>query len=249
MIRKNFLSDSNQNGSGLISEEATLLGCIIKSIMFDLPIFPLNTVLFPGMPLPLHIFEARYKQMIATCLDNDRVFGVALIKHGSEALGPLADPYLIGCIAKILDSQPLEEGRMQITTVGERRFRILELMHDLPYLVGKVENHPFELDAPGELQLAAQQLNPKVNKYIHLLNQIEAVDLDPGNLPQDPLMLCHLAAALLQMPPEEKQKLLETGSALELINATNQVYTREISILRAIIERGKDQSKTPVSQN
>jgi Lon protease-like protein len=217
--------------------------------MFELPLFPLNTVLFPGMPLPLHIFEERYKQMIGECLEGDRLFGVVLIRNGSEALGPLAEPHTVGCTARIMEVEPLEEGRMQITTVGERRFRIHSLKYDLPYLVGEVEFHPLPVDGAEKLQSAAEQLAPKVRQYINLLKQIEAVDLDPDSLPQDPLMLGHLAPALLQMPPGEKQDLLNSESALELIKSTNQIYTREIAFLRAIIERGKDQSQYPVSQN
>jgi len=87
------------------------------------------------MPLPLHIFEDRYKQMIGECLEGDRLFGVVLIRNGSEALGPLAEPHTVGCTARIMEAQPLEEGRMQITTIGERRFRIHSLNYNLPYLV------------------------------------------------------------------------------------------------------------------
>lgn len=235
--------------SSSIHRDFKRLGCIIKSIMFELPIFPLNTVLFPGMPLPLHIFEARYKEMIGKCLEDDRLFGVALIKHGSEALGPLAEPFSIGCTAKIVDFQPLQEGRMQISSVGEQRFRIQNLMDDLPYLVGEVEYHPFIEENPEEIETAAKKLIPKVHQYMDLLNQIEPIDLEAGNLPQDPLLLGYLASSLLQMPPNEKQKILESDSALELINATIPVYTREIAFLRAIIEHGKNQPKTQVSQN
>lgn len=217
--------------------------------MFELPLFPLNTVLFPGMPLPLHIFEARYKQMIGECLERDRLFGVVLIQNGSESLGPLAEPHTVGCTARIMEVEPLEEGRMQITTVGERRFRIHSLIYDLPYLVGMVEFHPMVVESPEELIPAAHKLTPKVRQYINLLKQIEAVDLDPDNLPQDPLMLGHLAPVLLQMPPIEKQDLLISESALELLLSTNQIYSREIAFLRAIIERSKDQSQYPVSQN
>ena len=217
--------------------------------MFELPIFPLNTVLFPGMPLPLHIFEARYKEMIGKCLEGDRLFGVALIKSGSEALGPLAEPYSIGCTAKIVDYQPLQEGRFQISCVGEQRFRIHNLMDDLPHLVGEVEYYPFVEDNPEIIEIAAKQLIPKVRQYIDLLNQIEPVDLEAGNLPQDPLLLGYLASSLLQMPPNEKQNLLEFGSTLELINASIPIYTRETAFLRAIIEHGKNQPKSEVSQN
>ena len=169
--------------------------------MFELPLFPLNTVLFPGMPLPLHIFEARYKQMIGKCLEGDKVFGVNMISRGSEALGPLAEPYSIGCTARITESQLLEQGRMQITAVGERRFRILKLMDDLPYLVAEVEYTPLKIYKPEELRPGVEQLTTKVQQYINLLNQIEKVDLDPGNLPQDPLMLGYMASASCKCPP------------------------------------------------
>ena len=67
--------------------------------MFELPLFPLNIVLFPGMPLSLHIFEDRYKLLIGKCLQERQPFGVVLIKKGIEALGPLAEPHHIGCTA------------------------------------------------------------------------------------------------------------------------------------------------------
>ena len=217
--------------------------------MIKLPLFPLNTVLFPGMPLPLHIFESRYKQMIGKCRDGDKLFGVNMIKHGNEALVPLAEPYSTGCTARIIKSQFLEQGRMQITAVGEQRFRIFKLMGDLPYLVGEVEYTPLKIDKPEELQPGVDQLTSKLIEYIKLLNQIEKVDLDPDNLPQDPLTLGFMASSLLQMPPNEKQNLLECENTIELINSTSRIYSREIAFLRVIIERGKDQSKSPVSQN
>jgi Lon protease-like protein len=148
-----------------------------------------------------------------------------------------------------MEVEPLEEGRMQITTVGEQRFRILSLIYDLPYLVGMVEFHPIVVESPEELISAADKLTPKVRQYINLLKQIEAVDLDPDSLPQDPVMLGHLAPVLLQMPPIEKQDLLISESALELLLSTNRIYSREIAFLRAIITRSKDQSQSPVSQN
>ena len=93
--------------------------------MLDLPLFPLNTVLFPGMPLSLHIFEDRYKRMIGECIDSGNPFGVVLIKRGQEANGPLAEPHEIGCTARIIEVEPLSEGRMNIVVLGQKRFRIL----------------------------------------------------------------------------------------------------------------------------
>jgi Lon protease-like protein len=217
--------------------------------MFELPLFPLHTVLFPGMPLPLHIFESRYKQMIGLCLEEEKPFGVVLIRQGSEALGPLAEPYSIGCTARIVEVQPLNEGRMHITTVGERRFRIQSLNHDSPYLVGKVEYYPMPADDSGKLMPIAKRLAPKVQQYIHLLNEIEEVELDSENLPEDPLIFAHLAAVLLQMPPNEKQELLESASTMDMLNSANQVYTREIAFLRAIIDHGHDEAQSYITNN
>src|SRR4030067_2100194 len=95
--------------------------------MFDLPLFPLNTVLFPGMPLPLHIFEERYKRLIRDCLETHQPFGVVLIRKGYEANGPLAEPHEIGCTARIVDIQPLSDGGINVITLGENRFRIHSL--------------------------------------------------------------------------------------------------------------------------
>jgi len=217
--------------------------------MHKLPLFPLNTVLFPGMPLPLHIFEERYKQMIQLCMDEDELFGVVLIQHGSEALGPLAQPHTVGCTARIVDVETLAEGRMNITTIGEQRFRILSLDYDSPYLIGEVEFYPMESELPDRLTPAASRLAPKVKQYMRLLNEIEEIDLDPDHLPEDPLELAHLGAILLQMPPEKKQELLRAASALDMLNLSNQIYDREIAFLRAIIKHGKDEQQSPITYN
>ena len=201
------------------------------------------------MPLPLHIFESRYKQMIEFCLEEDKQFGVVLIHRGSEALGPLAEPHSIGCTARISEVQPLEEGRMQITAIGESRFRIQNLNYSSPYLFGEVELYPFSEAGSEKLLPAANRLAPKVRHYIHLLNEIEQIKLDPHSLPVDPLTFAHFAAALLQMPPREKQDLLKSASALNLLISTDKMYTREIAFMRAIINHGQDKTQSYISQN
>jgi Lon protease-like protein len=188
------------------------------------------------MPLPLHIFEERYKQMIKMRLEEDQPFGVVLIRHGSEALGPLAEPHSIGCTARIVDVETLAEGRMNITTLGENRFRILSLDYDSAYLTGEVELFPIAVDQSEQLIPESRRLAPKIRQYMNLLNQIDDINLDPDNLPDDPLELAHLGAILLQMPPEKKQELLISPSALEMLNAANKIFDREIAFLRAIIE-------------
>ena len=92
----------------------------------NLPLFPLNTVLFPNASLPLQIFEERYKQMLEDCLQADSRFGVILIKAGAE-VGEPAIPYSIGTVANIIQVQEARGGRRFISAVGERRFRIKEI--------------------------------------------------------------------------------------------------------------------------
>ncbi|MEZ4622859.1 MAG: LON peptidase substrate-binding domain-containing protein [Caldilineaceae bacterium] len=105
----------------------------------DLPLFPLkNVVLFPGMVLPLHIFEPRYREMINRCIDEQLPFGVVLIEEGTE-IGEAATPHRIGTGAKIIRVERLEDGRMNITALGTERFQIQEVHHDRAYLTATVE--------------------------------------------------------------------------------------------------------------
>ena len=102
---------------------------------FELPIFPLGVVLFPGMPLPLHIFEPRYRLMMARCLEDDRTFGVAQISEGTEGQSGTV-PCRVGCSAQILEVAPFADGRMNLQTLGMQRFEILELREHDEYLIG-----------------------------------------------------------------------------------------------------------------
>jgi len=107
----------------------------------ELPLFPLNTVLFPSLPLPLHIFEERYKLMIGTCAVTDNLFGVCLIKEGVE-VGGSAEPFEIGTVARIAEIERMPDGRMNLMTFGTDRFRLLEIKQREPYLMGQVEIMP-----------------------------------------------------------------------------------------------------------
>ncbi|HTU83654.1 MAG TPA: LON peptidase substrate-binding domain-containing protein, partial [Candidatus Acidoferrales bacterium] len=100
-----------------------------------LRLFPLNAVLFPGAVLNLHIFESRYKQMIAECLESGEGFGVALIAEGAEAGDPNVTPHEIGSIAEIVDVQSLPFGRYFISTIGRERFKISAIVAREPYLL------------------------------------------------------------------------------------------------------------------
>jgi Lon protease-like protein len=210
--------------------------------MYILPLFPLHTVLFPGMPLELHIFEPRYQLMMRRCLDHNQPFGVVLIHAGQEALGALPEPMRVGCTARIAEMTPLEEGRMNLTALGDDRFKIHRLIYDLPYLMGEVEELPLERPQSLNIVRGVRRLRPWVKDYLHLVSQVdyEGLNLTGLDLPDDPLVLLYLAAALLQVPASEKQPLLEAPSASELLDATARLYRRENSLLRHMLRQPQD---------
>ena len=108
-----------------------------SSNLVQLPLFPLNLVLFPGMRLPLHIFEERYKTMISDCIRRETPFGVLLIKQGPEAGGP-AEPFRIGTTARITQNTQLEGGRLNILTIGEKRFELVDVVSSTPFMIGNI---------------------------------------------------------------------------------------------------------------
>lgn len=202
--------------------------------MYELPLFPLNVVLFPGMPLPLHIFEDRYKEMIADCIRENRPFGVVLIEEGSAEDSPAAHPVAIGCTAEIAQVQPLDQGRMFIMTVGRERFRIVRLDYDKPYLVGMVESAPLDTEDEEWQTQGAEALEPLVIEYLNKLARVGSIEVEPDQIPNDPEGLVYLAATLIQLPTEEKQSFLSIDRASELTHALSRVYRRELSLMKTM---------------
>lgn len=210
--------------------------------MFSLPLFPLNTVLFPGLPLRLNIFEPRYKQMIKRCLETGENFGIVLIKRGRESLGPLADPFMIGCTAQLVQVQPTEDDRYDITAIGRERFRILSLDRTtFPYLMGSVEVFPFSGQDQTTLQLSAQPLRHWVKRYFEALAQATNTQMDSRYIPTDPIGLAFLATYLLQVPPNEKQEILEIEDMDQLLHSVVELYRREVSLVKRL---SKDEGKS-----
>lgn len=210
--------------------------------MIELPLFPLNTVLFPGMPVQLRIFEPRYHLMVRRCLEANQPFGVVLIRQGQEALGPLAEPYPVGCTARIVEIDKQDNGDLKLTALGDEPFRIKTLNRDRPYLVGQLEIlHLQQASSPTETQLAAHNLNNSVKTYLGLLqrNGHASVGITEIEMPAEPLLSIYLAASLLQLPTAEKQPLLALESTTELVQQVERLYKREISLLSSLSETGE----------
>jgi Lon protease-like protein len=215
---------------------------------YELPLFPLNTVLFPGMPLKLHIFEERYKRMIRHCYDMGQPFGVTLIKSGHE-VGSSAQPFSIGCTAVITELEPLPGGRMNIMAVGQDRFMIQSLKHEQPYLVGIVETCTLTNQSPDSLEHSSELLRSWVQKYLQILAKASETPFDTNQLPSDPLRLAYLASFLLNVPSEQKQDLLDINVADELVKNLRMIYRREVTLLDEMLKPQQAIDIGPFSSN
>lgn len=198
----------------------------------ELSLFPLNVVLFPGMRLPLHIFEDRYKAMVRTCLERDEPFGVVLIKEGQEVGAP-AEPFRVGTTARISRMEPLEEGRMNILTLGERRFQLAEITQRLPHLVGLVQ---YLKEEPGPDP--AQVVGHIAAGYAIFLRNLAGLAggwAAQVTVPQDPVRLSFAVASTTDLPRDIRQQLLEIPTAQErlerllpLLQQANEILQQEL---------------------
>ena len=206
----------------------------------DLPLFPLNTVLFPGMILPLHIFEERYKLMIQHCLDSDRPFGVSLIREGQE-VGESAIPHAVGTTALIASVTRADGGRMNIITIGHERFRLRALGRERPYLTGDAEPWPLTGGDAERIQAHVAPMSALLRQYLSLLVQAQGHSIKIDELPQEPRTLALVIAIALQVPMLEKQHLLTQPDVARMLSAERAIMNREQLLLNHIIQTQRDQ--------
>src|SRR5438876_789435 len=180
----------------------------------ELPIFPLPIVLFPGTPQPLHVFEPRYRQLLADCLAADRRFGIAYVpaepEPGSE---PLPRPGDVGCVALIQNTQALPDGRSNILTVGERRFVLIDWVgSDRPYRLARVEEFDDEPVEASETVTLAGDVREGFTQLAQALSILTGREDDVVELAPDPQLLSFQVAAALELAPEAKRALLALRS-------------------------------------
>jgi Lon protease-like protein len=197
-----------------------------------LPLFPLNTVLFPGMPISLHIFEDRYKLMVERCITERRPFGVVLLRQGTAEYQPgqKVVPYEVGCTAMITQMQPVGMGRMNIVAVGQERFQIETFDYSEPFLMGQVSRYDFEPYDAVALHEQGRALRPWVLRYLHSLIEGEQLELDLRQLPNEALPLAYLTASLLKISMQEKQRLLTERKPYALLERAKWLCRKEIAL-------------------
>lgn len=170
----------------------------------ELPLFPLpEVVLFPSAPLPLHIFEMRYRQMLSTVMETDKCFGVLLWNPA------LKGPASVGCRTEIVQVERLPDGRSNILTIGRRRFRVLEIVQEKPYLIGRIEEFEDKKEKYSLDGLAAEVDNI-LRDVVRLSAKLRDKRMDyPDDVPDNPLDLSFWVASSLIGLASEQQALLE----------------------------------------
>lgn len=194
----------------------------------ELPLFPLpEVVLFPSRPLPLHIFEYRYRIMMNTILEHDRRFGVLSI---DPATGKIAE---YGCCAEILHFQRLPDDRMKMLSFGQQRFRVLEYVREKPYRVGLVE---WVEDQPTtkDLRPMATEVEALLRDVVHLSAKLTSQKIElPDDLPDSPTELSYWVASNLYGVASEQQTLLEMQDTLKRLEREQEILSSTRSHLAA----------------
>ena len=217
-----------------------------------LPLFPLGTVLYPGMVLPLHIFEERYRRLVADLLEGPapRTFGVVAIRHGRETgADGVTALYDVGCIATIREVTPHSDGRYDLVTIGGDRFRLRSQDRSLPYLRGSVELLPDQVGEPAAVPAVAPVLSA-FRDYLDKLSERAGPGVSVNDLPDEPVLLSYVVAAAMIIDLPERQHLLAAPSALDRLGTERALLRREIAMLQATGTRpAPDFRHTPYSSN
>jgi Lon protease-like protein len=202
-------------------------------------LFPLRTVLVPGLVLPLHIFEPRYRLMVRM-LDNlpedERGFGVVAIRPGADPeVDGIAALYEVGTMARVTEVEPLPDGRYDLVTVGARRFSIEELDHAMPYTRAEVHMHAEPMGDPGragELACTARRLLGEYRTLIAGWGVIDMAQIE--HLPNDPVVLSYLISSAIVTDLPERQRMLGIADAEQRLAAACDILRREISVMSAL---------------
>ncbi len=202
-----------------------------------LPLFPLGTVLYPGLLLPLHIFEERYRQLVRDLQAGPppQRFGVIAIRKGRETgVDGISALYEIGCIATLRRLTERDDGRFDLVTVGTQRFRLAELDQSQPYLQGQVNLLAEETGDEAAAAVAGQAVQVAFRTYLDALAAQRAGQVSVPELPDEPVLLSYLVASSVIVDLSDRQALLAEPDALSRLTAERALLSRETSMLRSL---------------
>jgi len=194
----------------------------------ELALFPLDTVLFPYAPMQLHVFEPRYRELMRECMNNDRPFGIVLVRSGSDSAGS-AEPYMVGTAVRIVQVHTYEDGRLDVQVQGERRFRIRRIDDSKPYLVGMVEPVvELEVEETDQAQTVINQARQSFQNYVEVLFSKHELNVQV-RFPSDPVALSFTIANFLTIENIEKQRLLELTDTVERLQGLSPILDRTLA--------------------
>jgi len=218
-----------------------------------LPLFPLGTVLYPGLLLPLNIFEERYRELVRDLLDGPepRRFGVIAIRKGRETgVDGISALYQIGCTATVREVAEQDDGRYHLLTVGTQRFRLASLDKSRPYLQGEVDLLEEEVGDEAAAGLAVHAVQRGFHGYVEALASRESVEVTVPELPDEPLLLSYLVAASMILDLPVRQDLLAEPDAERRLGAERALLARETTMLRSLTAMpAPDLRNTPYNPN
>lgn len=195
-----------------------------------IPLFPLNTVLFPGVPLPLHVFEYRYRTLFD---EQPRRVGIIAIRQGLE-VGEEEQPVLheVGCVGEVRNATRFADGRYDVVTVGGPRFRLLDLDDSQPYLRASVEYLPEETGETADA--LALQVVAGFTDYWLAVAEARGESTDPPIVPvEDPVLVSYVVAAAMRLDLPEKQALLAIPDAPARLRRVEYLLRRETALVSA----------------
>jgi uncharacterized protein len=202
-----------------------------------LPLFPLGTVLYPGLLLPLHIFEERYRRLVRDLLAGPapRRFGIVAIRKGRETgIDGISALHEIGCVATLRRVTEREDGRFDLVAIGTQRFRLAELDDSMPYLRGEVDLLAEETGDERAAGLAARAVRASFVTYLDALAARGGTAVSVPDLPQEPVLLSYLVAASMIVDLSDKQILLDEPDAAGRLAAERTLLARETTLLRSL---------------
>jgi Lon protease-like protein len=218
-----------------------------------LPLFPLGAVLYPGMLLPLHIFEDRYRELVRDLLDGPepRRFGVVAIRKGRETgIEGVQSLYEVGCTAVLRRAERHEDGRFDIVTVGTQRFRLTRLDESRPYLQGEVEILPEHEIDPQAAEAAVRAVQAAFRVYLDALTEWGGATVQVEELPDEPVLLSFVVAAAMVIDLPERQALLAEPDTVRRLGLQRALLSRETAMLRTTTSRpAPDLRNTPYNPN
>ncbi len=202
-----------------------------------LPLFPLATVLYPGLLLPLHIFEERYRQLVRDLLDGPEPgrFGVIAIRKGRETgIDGIGALYEIGCTATLRQVEEHQDGRFDLVAVGTQRFRLAALDTSRPYLQGAVDVLAEDTGDQVAAGLAALAVQDAFRTYLDALAERGGAQISVPDLPDEPVLLSYVVAASMIVELSDRQVLLAEPDALRRLTTERALLSRETTMLRSL---------------